>query len=102
MSEETYIRMDPKLKEIILCEKCGKTHERGALSYCKYQRRGLGVAFVRYANPRMKKCRWCERPSTKLCDFVVSPPEQRTCNAPMCDAHAKRVGPNLDHCPEHA
>jgi hypothetical protein len=36
----------------------------------------------------------------------VSPPEQvthrKTCDAPMCDEHATNVGPNLDHCPEHA
>lgn len=67
---------------------------------------GGGVAFVRYAKQPVKKCRWCQSLSTKLCDFVVSPPEQvthrRTCDAPMCSAHAKSVGPNLDYCPDHA
>jgi hypothetical protein len=53
-----------------------------------------------------KKCAFCERPSTRLCDFIVSPPQQvthkRTCDAPMCDEHAQRVGPNKDYCPRHA
>jgi len=67
---------------------------------------GGGVVFVSYAKPRYKKCRWCQRGSTKLCDFVISPPEQvthkKTCDSPMCDDHAKSVGPNLDYCPDHA
>lgn len=67
---------------------------------------GGGVAHVRYAKPPLKKCQWCQRLSTKLCDFVVSPPEQvthrRTCDARMCEDHAKSVGANLDYCPDHA
>jgi hypothetical protein len=56
---------------------------------------------------RTKKiaCRWCGDPSTKLCDFVISPPEQvthkKTCDAPMCNAHAKNVGQDKDFCPAH-
>jgi hypothetical protein len=78
-----------------------------AMSPCKeVHLPGGGVAFVRYANRRAPKCRWCENQSTKLCDFVISPPEQithkKTCDAPMCDVHAKSVGANLDYCPEHA
>jgi len=77
------------------------------MSPCKEVRLpGGGVAFVRYANRRVPKCGWCHELSTKLCDFVISPPQQvthkKTCDAPMCDTHAKSVGPNLDYCPVHA
>lgn len=64
-----------------------------------------GIAFVRHALKRQPKCRWCDRTSTKLCDFDVSSPQQvthrKTCDAPMCDLHAKSVGPNRDFCPDH-
>lgn len=67
---------------------------------------GGGVAHVRYANRRSPKCRWCSNRSTRLCDFEISDPQQvthrKTCDAPMCDAHAKRVGPNHDFCPDHS
>lgn len=45
------------------------------------------------------KCRWCEKPSTKLCDYPVT--AHQTCDAPICDEHAKRQGSNLDTCPDH-
>lgn len=67
---------------------------------------GGARAFVRMSGKRPAACRWCGKPSTKLCDFVVSHPSQithkKTCDAPMCDTHAKSVGVNKDHCPDHA
>src|SRR5205807_441310 len=48
--------------------------------------------------PPRKKCRWCGKPVTKLCDFGTA---SGTCDAPMCDAHAKRVGEDTDYCPDH-
>jgi len=64
------------------------------------------VAIVKHAKRRQQKCRWCSKQSTKLCDFSISSPQQvthrKTCDAPMCDEHAKPVGPNIDYCPEHA
>ena len=48
---------------------------------------------------RVKKCDFCDRPSTKQCDYPVS--KTQTCDKFMCDAHAKRQGPNLDTCPDH-
>lgn len=44
-------------------------------------------------------CRWCGKPSTKLCDYPTS--KNGTCDAPICDAHAMKQGPNLDTCPDH-
>jgi len=65
------------------------------------------VAHVRMSKSRAKKCSACGRPSTKLCDFVVSPPEQvthkRTCDKPLCDNCAHHVpGQDVDYCGEHA
>jgi len=47
-----------------------------------------------------KLCRFCSnRLYTRLCDFVVA--RKKTCDAPMCDACATSVGPDLDYCPTH-
>lgn len=55
---------------------------------------------------RAPRCKWCNEVSTKLCDFVVSSPLQithkKTCDAPMCDVHAKIIEPGKDYCPIHA
>ena len=56
---------------------------------------------------RARKCSKCGRPSSKLCDFVVSPPEQithkRTCDKPLCDVCAVHLpGKDIDYCQEHA
>lgn len=75
-------------------------------------------------------CMWCGAPSTRLCDAVIgyeatSCTRTRaggvealltglggdvwTCDAPICDAHAKQVGwvcgqthDSIDRCPHHA
>lgn len=75
-------------------------------------------------------CMWCGKPSTCFCDAVIGfgatgcnrdksgnvlnllsglDAEQWTCDAPMCDDHAKQVGwvcgeesDSIDHCPHHA
>lgn len=49
--------------------------------------------------PQEKHCVACGTFSTRLCDFPL--PGGRTCDAPMCDTHAVRVGPNRDMCPQH-
>lgn len=77
------------------------------MAYCKtISLSDGGFAIVRLAGKRPARCRWCAKDSTKLCDFRLSPPGQithvRTCDAPMCDAHAKSVGNNRDYCPGHA
>ena len=63
------------------------------------------MVHLNMAKPRQQKCRWCGKPCTKLCDFVVSSPQQvthrRTCDAPMCDEHAQNVEPDRDYCPNH-
>lgn len=46
----------------------------------------------------------CGRMSVALCDAVVGRDEAgrpRTCDAPLCERHRHRIGPNRDLCPRH-
>lgn len=51
-----------------------------------------------------KLCSACKsRRHTKLCDFALTGKKAgQTCDAPLCDRCATRVGPNRDYCPAHA
>jgi hypothetical protein len=77
-----------------------------AVMHCRKIKIGDATAFICGPRPRVPKCCVCKKPSTKLCDFRLSAPEQlthvRTCDAPLCDEHATRVGENIDYCPVHA
>lgn len=47
----------------------------------------------------------CCRMSVALCDAPAGETlggKPLTCDAPCCEKHRTRVGPNLDHCPRHA
>lgn len=59
----------------------------------------LGTAIVCSRGPRAKPCAYCRTPHAKLCDHVL--PNGRTCDRPLCAAHAFHVGPGLDYCPPH-
>jgi hypothetical protein len=78
------------------------------MSPCHWIRMPNGtVAHVRMPKPRAKHCYKCGRPANKLCDGIVSPPEQithkRTCDKPLCDVCAHHVpGKDLDYCGECA
>ena len=79
------------------------------MAYCEWIKMPDGTtAIVRFAGkrPESKKCAWCDKMSTRLCDYRISPQGQvthvRTCDAPMCDDHATNIGPQLDLCPNHA
>jgi hypothetical protein len=66
---------------------------------------GETVAIVCGARPRMKRCRSCKRPASRLCDFQTGETllgEPITCDAPICEECTTRVSPDKDHCPEHA
>lgn len=41
----------------------------------------------------------CLAVSTHLCDWPVD--GGRTCDLPLCDAHAREVGKNRHYCPDH-
>lgn len=77
------------------------------MPYCKtIEIPGGGHAIVRMSGKRPPDCRWCKQMSTKLCDYDISPSGQvthrKTCDSPMCDAHAKSVGADRDYCPDHS
>ncbi len=57
-------------------------------------------AHINMGRPRRKTCRFCSRTyyDGKLCDYPVG---GKTCDAPMCNGCATRVGPDLDYCPNH-
>lgn len=51
------------------------------------------------AQPPRKRC--CGI-SAFLCDWPVGEDsEGQTCDAPLCDAHARQVGRNRHYCPRH-
>lgn len=65
---------------------------------------GRVVGFACSRGPRKKapRCLYCgrENAGTILCDFDVG--NGRTCDRAMCPGCAVHVGPNRDHCPDHA
>ncbi len=46
-----------------------------------------------------QRCRYCERSSTRLCDFEVA--SGQTCDVPMCDFCTHRADRTVDYCQEH-
>lgn len=52
---------------------------------------------------REKRCKWCEKVATKLCDFPLRGEKAgKTCDAPMCKDCATKWGIDKDLCPPHA
>lgn len=46
-----------------------------------------------------KKCYFCDRPMTSLCDSEKE--DGTTCDLPMCDEHKVNIGVDTDVCPKH-
>lgn len=59
---------------------------------------GFSAIVCRVKGPR---CRSCHQPAEVLCDWPIGP-HGRTCSARLCPAHATRIGPGRDLCPDHA
>jgi hypothetical protein len=61
------------------------------------------VCHIRMARRRRRRCTQCGQAfpeeSLRECDF---PMERGTCDKIICTGCARRVGPELDLCPEHA
>lgn len=47
---------------------------------------------------KAQSCGDCGRTSEFLCDFPVA---SKTCDRPMCSAHATQVGPDRHYCRDH-
>lgn len=64
------------------------------------------VAHVRMAKQRRRRCigteggHPCPTAATIQCDYQVA--QGKTCDAWCCTTHASSVGPDVDHCPNHA
>lgn len=64
------------------------------------------VAHVKMAKQRQRRCcgteggHPCPTAAALQCDFALG--AGRTCDAYICAAHAREVGPDLHHCPKHA
>jgi len=58
------------------------------------------TAIVCTGRRRQRKCA-CGNPATLECDFPTPHKASGTCDKPLCKRCAVRVGPNLDHCPDH-
>ena len=43
----------------------------------------------------------CGRWATRECDYPAPHRKSKTCDKPLCDVCAVRVGPNRDYCPGH-
>lgn len=90
---------------------------------CEWRPLPGGGMVVTCSRGRRKTCSapGCTSPAGKQCDYPVvrkaksQPPEDQpslpavrtrtiegTCDAWICDRHAKRVGPDRDCCPPHA
>lgn len=48
---------------------------------------------------RRPKCSFCSERASLECDFPV--PGGKTCDKPICGSCAVKIGPNIDHCPDH-
>jgi len=44
------------------------------------------------------KCKFCGKPSSKLCDYPVG---TGTCDAQICRACTTHIEPDTDYCPNH-
>lgn len=81
---------------------------------CEIKTAGGHTTFTCRLGAGPRKCAYCDRPSTKLCDFVsghdsYAVMEQRqaivkiarTCDKPLCGQCAVSVGIDKDHCRVH-
>ena len=48
---------------------------------------------------KLKKCAYCERDSSTLCDYPLK--SGRTCDSPMCALHTWSPEANTDYCRHH-
>lgn len=61
---------------------------------------GGGAAIVRHGKPRRRCCAFCRLTwDGLLCDYPVG--DGKTCDKPLCNGHARQVGPDLHYCHDH-
>jgi len=57
------------------------------------------IIFVSGEGFESKPCKECGFESDYLCDYPVG--NNKTCDALLCEKHAKEVGVNIHYCPGH-
>jgi hypothetical protein len=57
------------------------------------------VCGLRRSRPKRCSHKDCKAPGTKLCDWPIG--DGKTCDKPLCDRHAVRVGDDTDYCRGH-
>lgn len=62
---------------------------------------GGGIVCRRGKPDAPRKCGIPDCPdwASKLCDYPAQ--ERKTCDLPLCEAHAHFAGPGRDYCPDH-
>jgi hypothetical protein len=71
---------------------------------CEVVKLGDGTAAIVCTRGERSKtpCRWCSRVHTKLCDYPLGGIKKgKSCDAPICDQHAREIGPDRHLCPPH-
>lgn len=68
---------------------------------CEFFRSDDGkVVGVMCSRGPKKRCVYCGKPMTKLCDYPLE--DGKTCDVPMCSACATHIGDDLDVCRKHS
>ena len=55
-------------------------------------------AIVCVRGRRRRKCAFCSKEHTLLCDFKAG---GKTCDKPLCRDHAQKIAKNIDYCHTH-
>ncbi len=61
---------------------------------------GVNFFFCHRGNGGGQKCYYCDRSSTRLCDFPIGG-DSKTCDIPMCAFCTHKAGRNRDLCQAH-
>jgi hypothetical protein len=72
---------------------------------CKVIKIGESVGVI--CGPKVRDnlvCKFCGAMAVRICDFPMrfAGGKRRTCDAPICEAHQTKIGPESDLCPDHA
>jgi hypothetical protein len=69
---------------------------------CHHVDLGNGTRAIICTRGRTQRCKYCGRPSTKLCDWPLAGEKKgKTCDIPMCERCAAHIEPDTDYCKAH-
>lgn len=86
----------------IICGGCGNCLKHCGCAAMPGPTKVPSTVIICRGRPRNTRCQFCQRPSTKLCDFPLTGAQAgKTCDAPMCAGCAYHLGKDVDFCPPH-